>query len=36
MVHLYSTDAEGNTTLVNRELVDTGAAAWVELTSMTA
>ena len=30
MVHLYSTDLEGNTKLLNRELVDGGGAAWIE------
>ena len=30
MIHLYSTDAEGNTKLLNRELVDGGGAAWIE------
>ena len=30
----YSTDLEGNTRLINRELVDRGAAAWVELASV--
>jgi len=31
LVHLYSTDMEGNTKLINRELVEKGAASWVEL-----
>ena len=30
MIHLYSTDMEGNTKLLNRELVDGGGAAWIE------
>ncbi len=30
MVHIYSTDLEGNTKLLNRELVDRGGAAWIE------
>lgn len=34
LVHLYSTDLEGNTRLLNRELVDRGAAAWVELANV--
>ena len=34
MVHLYSTDLGGNTRLINRELVLSGAAAWVELANV--
>jgi A-kinase anchor protein 1 len=30
MIHLYSTDVDGNTKLLNRDLVDGGGAAWIE------
>ena len=30
MIHLYATDIEGSTKLLNRELVDGSGAAWIE------